>query len=65
MQRLYDGYKIDVAWCDDTLGFQFAVYDGDGKRVSGSLDPYCFEEYALMEAMRVVDTLNENGGGEV
>ncbi|MDE7476745.1 MAG: hypothetical protein K2M91_02155 [Lachnospiraceae bacterium] len=63
MHKLYNGYKIEIAWCDKTLGFQFAIYDKDSKKVSGSIDPYSFEEYALIEAKREVDMLNKNGGG--
>jgi hypothetical protein len=61
IQRFYNGYRIDVSWCDKTLGFQFTIYDKDGKKVSGSIDPYCFEEYALMEAIQKVDAIIGRG----
>lgn len=61
IQRFYNDYKIDVSWCDKSLGFQYIICDKDGKKVSGSIDPYCFEEYALMEAMQEVDAI---GRGE-
>ena len=25
MQRFYNSYRIDVSWCDKTLGFQFTI----------------------------------------
>ncbi len=57
MQRFYNGYRIDVSWCDKILGFQYIICDKDGKKVSGSIDAYWFEEYALMEAIQEVDAI--------
>ena len=59
MQEIYRGYKIDIQWSDESLGYSFQIYNKDEVEVSSSIDPYMYMENALIGAKEVVDNMQE------
>ena len=57
MRENYNGYELSTAWDDGALGFGFSVHDKNGTEVSHSVDPYFYEENALIVARAAADAL--------
>ena len=57
MRENYNGYELSTAWDDGALGFGFSVHDKNGTEVSHSVDPYFYEENALIAAREAADAL--------
>ena len=61
MRENYNGYELSTAWDDGALGFGFNVHDKNGAEVSSSVDPYFYEENALIAARAAADALPGQG----
>ena len=59
MKEIYNGYELSTAWDDGALGFGFSIHDKNGAEVSRSVDPYFYEENALIAARDAADALSE------
>ena len=59
MKEIYNGYELQTEWDDVALGFGFSVHDKNGAEVSRSVDPYFYEENALIAARAAADALPE------
>ena len=59
MKEIYNGYELQTEWDDEALGFGFSVHDKNGAEVSRSVDPYFYEENALIAARAAADALSE------
>lgn len=60
----YKGYYITVRWNDKEMGFDFAVYDPEHRRVAQSGATYFFDYNAEKAAKEAVDKIlqgQENG----
>ena len=57
MKEIYNGYELSTAWDDGALGYGFRIFDKGGAEVSRSVDPYFYEENALMAARDAADAL--------
>ena len=55
MKEIYNGYELSTAWDDGALGF--SIHDKNGAEVSRSVDPYFYEENALIAARAAADAL--------
>ena len=57
----YNGYELQTAWEDGALGYGFRIFDKGGAEVSRSVDPYFYEENALVAAREAADALQAQG----
>lgn len=57
MKEIYNGYELSTEWDDEVLGFGFSIHDKNGAEVSCSVDPYFYEENALIAARAAADAL--------
>lgn len=57
MKEIYNGYELSMAWDDGAIGFGFSIHDKNGAEVSRSVDPYFYEENALIAARAAADAL--------
>ena len=57
MREDYNGYGLSTVWDDEALGFGFRIHDKNGAEVSRSVDPYFYEENALIAARAAADAL--------
>ena len=61
MKKTYNGYELQTAWDDEALGYGFRIFDKGGAEVSRSVDPYFYEENALVAAREAADALQAQG----
>lgn len=61
MKENYNGYELNTVWEDEAFGFGFSVHDKNGAEVSHSVDPYFYEENALVAAREAADALPAQG----
>lgn len=57
MKETYNGYELRTEWDDEALGYGFRISDRSGAEVSKSVDPYFYEENALIAARAAADAL--------
>jgi len=57
MREDYNGYGLSMVWDDGAFGFGFRIHDKNGAEVSRSVDPYFYEENALIAARAAADAL--------
>ena len=57
----YNGYELQTAWDDEALGYGFRIFDKSGAEVSRSVDPYFYEENALVAAREAAGALPAQG----
>ena len=43
MREIYEGYRICTSWNMKGMGFDFHVYEGDGREAAHSKEPYFYE----------------------
>lgn len=59
MYEEYRGYGIRTVWNDDTTGFDFRIYDADGRDAGTNELSYFFEGNAMAAAKQAVDEMLE------
>ena len=57
MKEKYNGYELRTEWDDEALGYSFRIFDKGGAEVSKSIDPYFYEENALLGALEAAGVL--------
>ena len=57
MKEIYNGYELQTEWDDGALGYGFRISNRSGVEVSKSMDPYFYEENALIAARAAADAL--------
>ena len=59
MYEKYKGYGIQTGWNNNTTGFDFRIYDADGKTAGKNELSYFYEENAMAAAKQTVDKMPE------
>ncbi len=59
MYEEYKGYGIRTVWNDDTTGFDFQIYDANGKTIGANELSYFYEDNAMTAAKQTVDEMLE------
>ena len=57
----YNGYELNTVWEDEALGYGFCIFDKSGAEVFRSMEPYFYEENALVAAREAADALQAQG----
>lgn len=59
MYEKYKGYGIQTGWNNNTTGFDFQIFDADGKTIGANELSYFYEDNAMTAAKQAVDEMLE------